>query len=574
MKIGIIQWFRSVVNTTAHRCSYPLDRLTFRPSVECLEDRITPSTLTLNNFNNNTAASISYDDQAGHRGTDNTQLSQLRVTYTPDAGASATFNTFCIDLFHTISNGETYGVAPRSDLSSAYTNGSRMAYIFATYGLQDLSNNPDQASAVQLALWDLSLNNHTPVSFGVDADGSYSSGDDKVFKASLSGNSHASQIAATTDAYLKASIGVATQGKWFDAANRGQSLINPIIASAASGINYTFGEIGSPRVEGSPSQSDVGKRQFLTSTPATVSGGPATVVRVLNSATGQERFRTVPFPGFQGIVRLATADVNGDGVADVIVAAGPGGGPQVRVYDGSTGQPLSGPLGSFFAMTPSFSGGLCVAAGDVNGDGFADIVVGADAGGGPQVTVFSGRDGHVLSSFHAFSASFSGGVRVGVGDVNGDGFADVIAGAGPGGGPQVAIFSGRDFTAMRSFFAFDPRFTGGVFVSAGDIDGDGLADVITGAGAGGGPQVTSFRGSHGTILSSFFAFDARYTGGVRVGSSDVNGDGRSDFLVAASESPVTQVRILDSTSLAELDNFFAYNATSFPGGVFLSGRTR
>ena len=58
--------------------------------------------------------------------------------------------------------------------------------------------------------------------------------------------------------------------------------------------------------------------------------------------------------------------------------------------------------------------------------------------------MFSGADGTRLFSFFAFNPAFSGGVTVAVGDVNGDGFGDIIVGAGPGGGPSVSVFSGKD----------------------------------------------------------------------------------------------------------------------------------
>jgi hypothetical protein len=92
-------------------------------------------------------------------------------------------------------------------------------------------------------------------------------------------------------------------------------------------------------------------------------------------------------------VRVAVADVNGDGMPDVITAPGPGGGPDIRVFDGRTGALIQ----EFMAYDPNFTGGVYVAAGDVNGDGKADIITGADAGGGPHVKVFSGQDDSVLA---------------------------------------------------------------------------------------------------------------------------------------------------------------------------------
>src|SRR5262249_25632237 len=158
-------------------------------------------------------------------------------------------------------------------------------------------------------------------------------------------------------------------------------------------------------------------------------------------------------------------------------------------YDGKTFQLIR----QFFAYDPNFTGGVFVAAGDVNGDGFADIICGADAGGGPDVAVFSGQDGSRLVSFFAYDPAFTGGVRVAAGFTgSGAGVVDIVTGAGPGGGPNVTVyqFVNGQAQALQSYFAFDPRFTGGVYVAIGYVNGD----VLVGAGAGGGPAVAVFNG--------------------------------------------------------------------------------
>jgi hypothetical protein len=298
-------------------------------------------------------------------------------------------------------------------------------------------------------------------------------------------------------------------------------------------------------------------------------GGPH--VKVFDATTTSELDSFLAYSAmFEGGVRVAAGDVTGDGLSDIITGVGPGAGPHVKVFDGDTGAEVR----SFFAYSPSFQGGVFVAAGDVDGDTFSDIITGADAGASPHVKVFSGQTSTELRSFNAFAPSFAGGVRVAAGDVNNDGFADIIAGAGPGGGPQVSVFDGVNGNLMLNFVAYNPLFSGGVFVAAGDVDGDGLDEIVTGADAGGSPQVKVFNGQTGTELSSFFAYDLSFSGGVRVAAGDLNGDGAADIITGAGPSATggPHVKVFDGISGSELQSFFAYNR-GFDGGVYVAART-
>jgi hypothetical protein len=343
--------------------------------------------------------------------------------------------------------------------------------------------------------------------------------------------------------------------------------------------------------------------------------GTAQQVQVYNAQTGNLVSRFFAFaPTFTGGVRVAVADVNGDGFRDVIVASGPGGQSLVKVIDGTKLNQLQGNgeiadsalLASFLAYDPTFMGGVNIAVGNVDGDSDVDIVTAAGGGGGPHVKVIDGAklgqvqgngeiaDSALVSGFFAYDPTFTGGVNVAVADVNGDGNADVITGAGPGGGPHVKVINGTKLNQLQanseiansallgSFFAYAPTFVGGVYVAAGDLNGDNHADIVTGAGAGGGPHVKAIDGTklnqlqanseiaNSALLASFMAYDPSFLGGVRVAVGIADSDSPPDIITGAGPGGGPHVQGFDVPSLSLLDSFMAYDP-GFTGGVYVGG---
>jgi hypothetical protein len=269
-----------------------------------------------------------------------------------------------------------------------------------------------------------------------------------------------------------------------------------------------------------------------------------------------------PFPGFGGGARVAFNDVTGDAVDDFVVGTGPGVPAQVRVFDGVT----LAIVRDFLPYGAGFTGGVFVAAADFNADGKADIITGTDTGVAANVKVFDSVSLAVLHNFLPFGA-FTGGARVAAGLVNAGGTPDIVVGAGPGAAPGVIVFDGVSLATIHSFLAYAPGFTGGVYVAAGDINGDGSADIITGAGPGAVPQVKAFSGLNLAELANFLAFAPGFTGGVRVAAGRVNADLVPDFVVGTGNG-AAEVKAFDGATQALLHDFLPY--TAFTGGVFVA----
>lgn len=291
-------------------------------------------------------------------------------------------------------------------------------------------------------------------------------------------------------------------------------------------------------------------------------GGPPEV-KVYDDGGQLVRSVTAYDPAFRGGVRAAVGDVTGDGVADLVTAAGVGGGPHVKVFDGATG----GEVGGFYAYHAGFIGGVTVAVGDVTGDGVAEIVTGVGAGGGPHVRVFTPA-GAVVSEFFAFDPAFTGGVNVAAGDTDGDGRAEVVTAAGAGGGPHIKVFA-ADGRTTASFYAYHAGFAGGVNVGVGDVTGDGRAEVVTGAGTGGGPHVKVFTGG-GVETRGFFAHAPNSTYGVPLAVTTAGASGKAAIAVGNGPGGSATVKLFRGDG-SQFDSVAAFGSTFAEGVTFGNG---
>ncbi len=216
---------------------------------------------------------------------------------------------------------------------------------------------------------------------------------------------------------------------------------------------------------------------------------------------------------------VVAADLDGNGVESV-VSANKG---AVTVKTPGKNDIIFWPFGI------SYKGKLSIAVGNATRDFALEIVVGRDGAKPSDVRIFS-RNGKELSRWIAYNPFFSGGARVAIGDIDGDGLREVITSAGPGGGPHVKIYKTDGTVWGGGFFAFGEGERGGVNVAVGDVDGDGKDEIVVGSGVGARPRVRVFD-FRGTLKTDFSVGTSPASGGVRVSVADVNGDGKKEILV-------------------------------------------
>ena len=289
-------------------------------------------------------------------------------------------------------------------------------------------------------------------------------------------------------------------------------------------------------------------------------------VRVFDAASKALLLDFDPYPdlpAFRGGVRVATGDVNGDCVPDIVTALGPGNdGTLVRVFDGfSARNGIVTQVASFNAFG-SKKTGVFVAVGDLDRDGFGEIITSIGGPAKTKVKIFDGSSvvfnpvPTKIVNFKPFGGSFIGGATVATGDYDGNGTVDVIVATGPTKRARIKVFDGPSLfdgkdksDIIDKFKIFDKSDKRGVYVTAVDTDGDGMAEIYAARNAAGvtqpqpfdlqigtglniPPMVAGFSyqgfNSNGAVRTPdilFQAYPNNYTSGVRLGGWQDQGPG-------------------------------------------------
>jgi hypothetical protein len=368
-----------------------------------------------------------------------------------------------------------------------------------------------------------------------------------------------------------------------------------------------------------------GRAQDFIAVGADAGGGPH--VRVYTAGSGQLAFNFFPYePSFTGGVRVGVGDLTNDGIDDIVTIPAFGGGPRVRVFSGRDGAPVV----DTFAFDPAFRGGGFVTVGDFTGDGISDLIVAAGEGGGSRVQVFQvittgalAGQLQIVADFFAYNSFDTQGVRVAAGDLDGDGDDEIVTALGPGGAANVRVFDGDTAVGRTTVVPTGSFFVagegGGLFVATGNIRGDGLQDIIVGGGSGGNvvrvfdgrnfglirtfsvpSEETPTGGTGGPVGNPFFGgaqtgillnpglapgaltpgsvgstalvdpLFLNVRGGVRVAAVDYDGDGLDDIVTGAGPGSAPRVRVFSAATGAEIASLLAFSPT-FLGGINVAG---
>jgi Subtilisin-like serine proteases len=339
-------------------------------------------------------------------------------------------------------------------------------------------------------------------------------------------------------------------------------IVNLVLGSAnnISLLNPTYlGQLGHGRVNADGAVNLARDKMYDHTTRLLVAPSAGSNKIKVTTVTGKV-ISEFAVPDLKTGFNVSSGDVNGDGESEIILAAGVGSEPLIRIYN-KNGTLLK----QFLAYTKGFKGGVRIAIGDFDGNGVYDIVTAPGVGGGPHVRIFNG-EGRILRQFFADDVKTRGGLTVAMSDVDNNGQSEIIVGAGVNRPPFVKIYNSQS-KLQGSFLVYPKNYTGGVNVAVAGVYGrkDNHKQSIVVAPAGKYKPLVRIYNNLGVLKKEFLAYGENWQGGINIAVGDLSNDGLGEIITGAKSGATPHVRIFGSDG-GLIDSFYAYDDT-FTGGV-------
>lgn len=213
---------------------------------------------------------------------------------------------------------------------------------------------------------------------------------------------------------------------------------------------------------------------------------------------------------FRGGASVAAGNIRGDDREEIVVAAGPDGGPQVEIYSNAGRR-----VGSFTAYPKNMKAGMNIAAGDLDGDGLAEIVVGPQNGYRPEIRIFQNEK--LVRTFNAFEKSYEGGVRLAVIPARGEKLGQIVVASGEAREQEIRVYQWPTLDLVDIMTPGGEEFGNGHAIAAGWSDRYQKNILVVGAPSGKSPLVRVYGLDDKELLSSWMAYDRKFRGGLEIG---------------------------------------------------------
>lgn len=292
------------------------------------------------------------------------------------------------------------------------------------------------------------------------------------------------------------------------------------------------------------------------------SSGTKPALKVLTAAGKLLATKTVTTSKYANSYMLTNGDVDSDGLNEVILAANGKAPSQVVIYSYANSRLTQDKAFNPYAKT--YAGGVTVALGDVDGDSKVEIVTAPNRGLVPEIGIFNNL-GKREKKFNAYSSKDRNGVSVTLGDVNKDGVSEIITVPGKGSKSNVIIYTYKG-KKLTSWYAVSKSYRLGVTTRTIDIDADGTMEIVAMSLAGDQPGVYIYSWK-GKLEKKFLALSKKFKGGVQAEIKDINDDLTYE-IVTAGRSGSSQINIFNYKG-KKLKSFYPYGA-KYKGGINIS----